>query len=483
MKIPNAHALNCDGLRRSLRRLIIFLPVVMFCVGQRMDAAEQYWRTDGASGGTWTSTNWSNPASATGGTAWGSGNDAFFTAGSTLTFVTSTLFRNVTLSDGIAVTITAAGTASAGAHIYDIRTGSSLTWQSQNFTANGTSFTKNGQGTWNIGAIGNAYSGGFTLNAGTVIVTGTNSLGAGSLSINGGTIQSSGSTAFAPTSITVGGDFALSGTGDDTWNGNVDIGSATRTITNGTSSNATRTFTGTISGAAGLTFEGGGGSGAVVLSGSNNYLGVTTVNEGVVKLDGGTTADPILKNTGGVVLTTGGTLLFSGAGDTNNKLHTAATVTLGGGTLNTGGLNGLDQTVGALTLTASSVIDFAALVSGSQTLRFAASNADWTGRTLSIWNWTAGIDHLFFGTSASGLDASQLAQVSFYGGSGTGFLGTGAIASDGQLSAIPEPSTVGALVALAGLICWRERRRLRGMMLACGPTQWEAAPEMNRLPS
>src|SRR6185436_20892551 len=85
-------------------------------------------------------------------------------------------------------------------------------------------------------------------------VSGNDSLGAGALNLNGGTLQSSGTRAFTPTSLVVGGDFALTGTGDSSWSANVDLGSATRTITNTAvvSGGATRTFSGIISGATGV---------------------------------------------------------------------------------------------------------------------------------------------------------------------------------------------------------------------------------------
>src|SRR5690606_38782141 len=127
--------------------------------------------------------------------------DAVFSADSNLTFVSQSSFRNITLADGITVTVSAAGTAGAAAHVYDIGTGSMLTWSSQNFTAAGNSFTKSGSGTWNIGAISNVYAGDFTLNDGTIIVTGNNSLGSGTLTINGGTIQTSGTRLFTSTHL------------------------------------------------------------------------------------------------------------------------------------------------------------------------------------------------------------------------------------------------------------------------------------------
>src|SRR5260370_9002097 len=88
-----------------------------------------FWRTDGTSG-TWTLSNWSNPASATGGTAWTSGDDAEFSANSTVTFA-STAVGNITVDDGRTVTVTQVGTLSTGTHVFTIGTGSTLTWTGQ----------------------------------------------------------------------------------------------------------------------------------------------------------------------------------------------------------------------------------------------------------------------------------------------------------------------------------------------------------------
>lgn len=190
-------------------------------------APDLYWRTDGTPG-TWAgagNNNWSNPASPTGGTAWASGDDAFFTADSTLTFATSTV-SDVTVADGITVTVTKGGSLTlGGVRTFDIGTGSTLTWTSQNQSVGpgneGAGIIKNGAGTldWGAGPGANVrYNGGFTLNAGTLIVSGDNALSSGMMTFNGGTLQSSGSHTYTSSSIVIGGDFAFAGTGDDVWN-------------------------------------------------------------------------------------------------------------------------------------------------------------------------------------------------------------------------------------------------------------------------
>ena len=186
-----------------------------------------------------------------------------------------------------------------------------------------------------------------------------------------------------------------------------------------------------LGGAVGLTKI---GAGKVTLTGAAAYTGATIINAGTVQL---------------------------GAAD---RLANASTMTLAGGTFNTGGFN---ETVGALTLSSSSVID---LADGASILHYADSSAiGWTG-TLSVWNWTGtmftggGADQLIFGNSAGGLAGAQVAQVNFYSGAGTGFIGGGMMLSTGELVAIPEPPqyAVGVMAVLGGLIFLRNRRRRLG---------------------
>ena len=120
-------------------------------------------------------------------------------------------------------------------------------------------------------------------------------------------------------------------------------------------------------------------------------------------------------------------------------------------------------------MTVNSIIDFA---NGNALINFAdSSSARWTGgTTLSIWNWDGtavtggGNDQLKFGTDNTALTSGQLAQISFYSGSGSGFLGTGifATSNNGEVvfTAVPEPATIFGAFALVGMIGYRERKRL-----------------------
>lgn len=247
--------------------------------------AQQFWKTNGTTG-TWTGANWGTSAAGPFTTSYTTNSNVIFSADSTVTFATASI-GNVTVADNRTVTITQGGTMSTNGAVrtFDVGSGSTLTWTGQNWsTVAGVGFIKNGAGTWNIGAQSNslnATNGGFTLNAGTVIVSGNNSFGgAGSaLNINGGTIQSSGTRAYANSAITIGGDFTNSGTGNATFSGTVALGAATRTITNSTTSGS-RIYSGVISGASGsgLTFDGSGAGQTYIGNSSNTFTGTISIN-------------------------------------------------------------------------------------------------------------------------------------------------------------------------------------------------------------
>ena len=144
----------------------------------------------------------------------------------------------------------------------------------------------------------------------------------------------------------------------------------------------------------------------------------------------------------------------------NDQLNDAATMTLAGGTFNTGGLS---ETLGTLTLSSNSVINLGALAS---IVHFADSSAiSWTG-SLSIYNWSGnvgggGTDQLFFGSSFTGLSGAQLSSINIYSDAGSTLLGKGALLSSGELVfvPVPEPQTYAFFVValLIGVVVLRRR--------------------------
>ncbi len=182
-----------------------------------------------------------------------------------------------------------------------------------------------------------------------------------------------------------------------------------------------------------------------------DYTGVTTVNGGTMQLTAATTG------TSGVVIN-GGTLLLGA----NDRINDAAMVTLNGGTLNTGGFQEGRATgtaaattgLGALTLSNSSTLDFGSGHSGSSVLAFADSHTQTWNGTLTLADFTVGMDELNFGSN-TGLTTTQLAEISLNGFTATGLDSFG----DVTFSAVPEPATYlgGLLTVGAAIGGWRRR--------------------------
>ena len=349
---------------------------LVLCGGApRAEAATKYW--DGA--GTWdyTTANW---GTASGGpyTSLFVANDAavFDVAASTITGGT-VAFSAITANQN--VTFTAGGTLATGGTMAPITVASGMTLNlaGQSIsTAVGTGLSKSGDGTLAL-ANGNAYPGGFTLNAGTITVGGVNAMGdGGTLTINGGVIQSTATrllVAKYDTGIVIGGNFGFAGSGVLQFNNNVSLGASTRVITNTCS--APIVWAGTISGSAGsgLTFTGSGGT--FILTGTNTFTGDLTINGGSVKLA-----------TNGSVAAAANIVIGGGATCDVSTLTTALTMASGQGLRLTGasGATGTVQTTTSKGLTTASAtpITFTAYngskpplyVNGASSVTLAAGN-------------------------------------------------------------------------------------------------------------
>ena len=301
--------------------------------------AQLYYQTNGTNA-TWTSAVWNTTGSGTFNSNWVSTTNVIFSTASggtnLVTFATATV-GDITVNGN--TTITAGGTVStkSGGSTVNVADGVTLNWTNQNWSATAANqiWTKSGNGTWLIGAQGiapSAAGSSFTLNAGTVGVSGNNSFG-GALSvlnINGGTIFNSGTgnRTFANPRIVVGGDFGLSNTNTGAsvvFSGGVALGSSVRTITNNATANIT--FSGVISNSGGLTFAGS-GPGVMILSGANTYTGKSTLSSGTLRLTNTGRAGDITSD-----LEVAGGLLDLGAGTKTN-----AAFTLSGGTITNGTL-------------------------------------------------------------------------------------------------------------------------------------------------
>jgi autotransporter-associated beta strand protein len=152
---------------------------------------------------------------------------------------------------------------------------------------NGYSLTKSGSGGILVLAKANTYSGGTTLNAGTLYINNATGLGAatGTFTINGGTIgNTSGAT------ITTGNypqawnaDFSMAGNND------LNLGTGAVTLSANRQVSVGGTLTLTVGGVIG---DGGSnysltkaGTGTLALTGVNTYGGKTTVNGGTLSIN------------------------------------------------------------------------------------------------------------------------------------------------------------------------------------------------------
>lgn len=335
------------------------------------------------------------------------------------------------------------------------------------FFSSGTNYT--GTFTVDINNSSNQFANSITVEEGAITIT--ESSGSGStINISGGgiTINSGAGLTLSGTKLTII-------TAAQTWtNNSASLFSVSVPITNGANlltiaGTGNTTISGVIgSGSGGLTKS---GSGTLTLSGANTYTGATTINAGTLRLDSAGSTSPRLVGTSGITVNSGGTLLMANSSGTtsNDRIGNAATMTLAGGTFNTGGLSERGGTVlaptagiGALTLTATSTIDFGA--GTTSMIEFAGVGTHTLGTVLQIINWDGiagtggGTEALLFaGTTTAFTSIYNQADVSF-----NGIAGYDAVQFTGfyEITKVPEPGTwIGGSLALAAL-AFSQRRRI-----------------------
>ncbi|MBI1763003.1 MAG: hypothetical protein HYR56_16370, partial [Acidobacteria bacterium] len=318
-------------------------------------AADQFFAGDGSA---LTAAKWGTTAGGPFTSAFTSGNVANFATvngtgtGGSITVGGITATENFTLT-AISGTIT---NLSNGVIPINVSAGKTLDFSTQAFTTSATAgYNFTGPGVLALG--GGTYGGGFTINSGTLVARGVNAMGGnatpGGLTINGGTIAGSANRDFSGkySGITVGGNFQLgelvtnvassSSAANLTFNTNMALGAATRTVTIG--ANGTYTLGGIISGNAGVGLtvaNGSGATGTLVLSGANTYSGNTTIGSGKLALSGtGSIANsPTIEIAGGATFDVTGltTALTLASGQALKASGTATT-----GTITTSATKGL----------------------------------------------------------------------------------------------------------------------------------------------
>ena len=253
------------------------------------------------------------------------------TGATTLGSTTGTLTLGNSIDVGSALTLTGAGNFAFGQQLF----GSS-------------SLTKSGTGTATFtGSSSNSFSGAANLNDGTTILSrtaGTVVLGQSAINLGDG-VGAAGSAILrlganeqianyvSTFNLASDGRFDLNGFTESvnviTGTGQVTLGSGTLNV--GINSGSS-TYDGVISGTGSLTKS---GSGTVTLGGSNTYTGATNITGGTLTL----AAANRLADTTAVDVSSGATFNLNNFSDTVGSIAGAGNVTLGSGTLTSGGNN------------------------------------------------------------------------------------------------------------------------------------------------
>lgn len=190
----------------------------------------------------------------------------------------------ITLADNLTIDTAVTGTGNSGL---------SLQITSVIGESGARTLTKNGVGGVRLDGA-NSYTGGAILNAGEVQMGSSYVFGYGPLTINGGSLASRTASRTITNDVTVNGDFtcnsANAGGNALTLSGNVNLGSATRTITVASTANPSAFITGIISGGnPGVGLIKAGGS-TFNISGANTYSGDTRIVAGSLQLSPSTGA-------------------------------------------------------------------------------------------------------------------------------------------------------------------------------------------------
>lgn len=351
-----------------------------FLLGAQKAAADEYWdgtnttgsgTANGAGGtGTWnnSTTNWVD-ASGNNEHAYDPNDVAHFagaagtvTLGSNITFTSLSFEKTGYVINGGGFTLTPLTGAT-------VTTGSGVAVTINPVIAGSGSITANGSGTINLTGA-NTYTGGTTLNSGTLNVNNATALGTGTVTINGGTFGSTAVGMSISNPVVVGGNFTVTtnvdtsnaGNQNFTFAGSVNLSGGTRTIT-GIVPGSQVHFSNAISNGA-VTFDTSAAVGsnanspyvAFIYDGSvaNTYTGLTTVKgSSFVVLQKSTVNGTIL---GDVDVEGGSVDYINGAASTGQIADTAtvtvnsAGLTISGGTSHFDGLElrGATDTIGSL---------------------------------------------------------------------------------------------------------------------------------------
>lgn len=355
-------------IRRSVqgimqgRLVLIAVGLAFFFVVSPAVQAQNYTTTSVTTA--WNTNRWSTSSSGPFSSAYTANSAVAFTSGSyQFAGMGGTVnVGNVTLSNNVNVYFaTAANTYATNGTVQtvDVGTGGVYDLNSQAIsTAAGTGFLKNGAGVF--ATAGNTYAGGFTLNAGTVILRGANAMGSGgALTLNGGVVAGSATrdlTGKYGSGITIGGNVQFgefstnvaiaSDSANLTFSNNMSLGAATRTLTLG--NRGTVTYGGVIANTSGgITFAAASGAEATasnngrfdVTNLANTFTGNLTFTGAEVRFSGdgslGNANNDIVINGGRFAIASGSNISLGGSRDiqVGNAAGTSIAVPGASGTL------------------------------------------------------------------------------------------------------------------------------------------------------
>lgn len=170
----------------------------------------------------------------------------------------------------------------------------------QGVIANGTTtvaVAKSNSSRWTL-ASANTYTGGTTINDGTLVIGNNAALGTGAIDFRGGAIESTDATVRTILNpITFSADMTFSGPGNLVFGGAVNTGSLNKTFI---VTNTLTEFSGILTGASTGTRTKD-GPGTLVFSGANTYTGPTVVSAGTLRVTGSIAASSGVTVNGGTL--------------------------------------------------------------------------------------------------------------------------------------------------------------------------------------
>ncbi|MBU6181638.1 MAG: autotransporter-associated beta strand repeat-containing protein [Verrucomicrobia bacterium] len=337
-------------------------------------------------------------------------------------------------------------------------TDDSLSLGTGNLTGSGT-FSKIGNGTLTISGLSNSHNGEVLVSAGSLALT--SSISSSALTLSGGNLSTSANNQLNDSAtvtvnsgtFSVGGAEtvgAISGSG-----GTINLGANTLTSSVAAGSS---TFSGSITGTGGGITKS--GAGELILAGSSNYTGATSVSQGTLRVNGslGNTAVSVANGAtlggnatiGGLVTLNSGANLAPGNSvgvmnfSSGLTLNASSTVTMEISNVN-GNADSINVTGGSLTYAGNLVFDaesMSGVTNNSYTLFTGSQTGSWSSVALAsgpspgfannsgIWTRNAGDGNVWTYNQAAG-----------------------------TLTVIPEPSTYALMGIGAAFVLWRLRRR------------------------